>query len=413
MRSLRLMSLVLVALGGLAPYGWCQGTVFAGSARGTQGVVTAFGMDLFLLPGSAGGYSPKERADTVAMRLNERLGDPAFDPSHFRIALRNREVVLEYALGAKDSQSIVTVDRALARSFVGASGSRVRVAQWWLALLRDESLLALGRAPEYTLDSTPFRALDQIHLAMVSKGLEAGKRVDTTWVAEAIGRLAAKYPTFTKVVRALGSSVPHGFEEPVAPVDEPTVLLASAPSAPLPGQPSTEVRQPSPGTSAGGDAPPASDQQEPSPPGDVEGEGTQTDGASTEGGARVLSSGDGGQEGAPEDPADSTASDSPAPRRRTPRTVDAGPGKRIRIGVAPGDRAEMEWSGGDKGLRSVEFYALDADGGELEHQTPAKAPYQATLKLTDVVRYLRVVTRYSSGVIASWTVPYREPQEQE
>lgn len=117
-----------------------------------RGVVTSHGMALFQIASAAGGRSPVQRAQAVARRLEDSLDTD--DPRFFSVGFQNGELVIQ-----QQEQSdllphvIVTIDRRLA-----PPGDAERLAQWWLALLRDHLALALGERPRFTA-GTPIGAV--------------------------------------------------------------------------------------------------------------------------------------------------------------------------------------------------------------------------------------------------------------
>ncbi len=111
-----------------------------------HGVVASHGMDLFDITSPAGGYSPARRAEIIAGRLEELTQSHDDAPEMFSVGHRNGEVILQQQEHTgHPPHIIVTVSRRLT-----SDGNAERLAQWWLALLRDHLALADGRRPIYT-----------------------------------------------------------------------------------------------------------------------------------------------------------------------------------------------------------------------------------------------------------------------
>jgi len=111
-----------------------------------HGVVASHGMDLFDITSPAGGYSPARRAEIIAGRLEELTQSHDEAPEMFSVGHRNGEVILQQQEHAgHPPHIIVTVSRRLT-----SDGNVERLAQWWLALLRDHLALADGGRPIYT-----------------------------------------------------------------------------------------------------------------------------------------------------------------------------------------------------------------------------------------------------------------------
>lgn len=125
-----------------------------GAAAQEQGIVLCHGMELFVITSRAGGYTPSRRAEIIAGRLEALAQEHRSEPGMFSVGFRNGEVILQQQEHeAHTPHIIVTIDRRLA----GRDGVE-RLAQWWLALLRDHLALADGRPPRHT-QGTPVGVL--------------------------------------------------------------------------------------------------------------------------------------------------------------------------------------------------------------------------------------------------------------
>ncbi|HZO87270.1 MAG TPA: hypothetical protein VFB38_02955 [Chthonomonadaceae bacterium] len=174
-----------------------------------QGIVVSHGMDLFVITTSAGGYSPARRAEIIARRLEQLTEDHSMEPEMFGVGSRNGEIILQQQEHPDHPPHIlVTVDRRLARQ-----GDAERLAQWWLALLRDNFSLAIGRKPVYTA-GTPIGALFQKVYAALGEPTEPIPAEDIIRTVEALPE------SDRQAFRNAAASVPASFS-PVANVTVP------------------------------------------------------------------------------------------------------------------------------------------------------------------------------------------------
>lgn len=114
------------------------------------GVVMGHQTDLFVITTSAGGLSATRRAEILADRLEQLAHARDLSLKDFRVGSRNGEtVLLQQEDDDHPARILLTIDRGLA-----SDGDVDRLANWWLALLKDHLALAQGREPIYT-EGTP------------------------------------------------------------------------------------------------------------------------------------------------------------------------------------------------------------------------------------------------------------------
>ena len=135
-----------------------------GKGGHTHGIVRAHYETLFEITTGAGGYTPLERAQIIAKRLDGILdAGQDLDPVLFAIdRVRGMMCVVQrrQASGEDGAQVIVTIERGLARSY---GVSPTVLAEWWLALLRDHMLLAIAQPPRYLIDTHLGEVFTTVH----------------------------------------------------------------------------------------------------------------------------------------------------------------------------------------------------------------------------------------------------------
>lgn len=167
-----------------------------------RGIVVSHGMDLFEITTAAGGIPPVRRAEIIAERLENLANWHTFTPAMFSIGFRNGEVILQQMEHAAHlPHIIVTVDRQMARR---AGGDVERLAQWWLALLRDHLSLANGKPPLYSA-GTPVGALFQRVYA------DLGRPMRPVQAEEVMRAVAALPASDREVFAAAARAVPAAY----------------------------------------------------------------------------------------------------------------------------------------------------------------------------------------------------------
>ncbi len=137
-----------------------------------KAVITLADIPCFTVIGSLGGLNPLERAEVIADRLNRLAKEPEIKVENFVPSVEKGTIVVLYQEGEK-SISLLTVDAKTARSVSGSHKSRIRLAQWWTALLRDMFLLLRNQPPFYTTQTSFGQLLQEAYQRYQEKKLES------------------------------------------------------------------------------------------------------------------------------------------------------------------------------------------------------------------------------------------------
>lgn len=170
-----------------------------------QGIVASHGMDLFEIDSVAGGYSPARRAEIIAARLEDLAASHQMTPEVFGVGFRNGEVIIQQQEHSLHLPHIVaTVDRHMAHRYPGAHGSVERLARWWLALLRDNLCLAIGRMPVYTTGTPVGEVFQKVYAQLGNPSQPVS--------SEAIDRALSELPAVQRqAFRNAAGSVPESY----------------------------------------------------------------------------------------------------------------------------------------------------------------------------------------------------------
>lgn len=336
-----------------------------GTGEVERGIVVSHGMPLFEITAYAGGYSPARRAQIIAARLEQLSASHQLAPEMFSVGYRNGQVILQqHEHTEHPSHTVVTIDRRLARD-----GQVERLAQWWLALLRDHLCLALGRPPTHTA-GTPVGAIFQ---KLYAKLVYPAQPVPSEQIERAFAALSESEQ---ELFHAAAHAVPDTYHPDRAIVVE---VPPAGEAAPLHGEGGAGQQRPTPRpleSQAGSFVP-----EKKPPPGEAD------------------------------HPRDATTAAEP---RLTPVPRGLSPRDRVQIAVTTDGLLEAVWLSTEQPIESVTFALLDAEGKSLATRQRTRAPFTirfpepANSYFSAGLSHVQVTVEFTDGARTEVVVPFRK-----
>lgn len=180
-----------------------------------KAVVVLANIPCFTVIGSLGGLSPLERAEVIADRLNRLVKEPEIGVEYLVVSIEKGTIAILYQ--EKERRiPLITVDAKTAKSLSGSHKSRIRLAQWWTALLRDMFLLLRNQPPFYTTQTSFGRLLKEVYQKYQERKSESFFQ---TW--------QENFASYKKQVATFALTIPEDFspeilaEKPLAVAKEP------------------------------------------------------------------------------------------------------------------------------------------------------------------------------------------------